>query len=59
MADVSETLVLKCGADEGGEEWVRFEGLGLELGIESAAEKPRMFGCFDDLDVSARRECGR
>ncbi len=44
-------LVLEGGADEGGEERVRFEGLGFEFGMELAAEEPWMVGGFDDFDV--------
>jgi hypothetical protein len=29
--------VLDGRADEGGEEWVRFQGLGFEFGVELAA----------------------
>ena len=39
------------GADECGEERMRFEGLGFEFGVELAAEKPWMLGRLDDLDV--------
>lgn len=45
--------VFRAGADEGGEERVRGEGLGLELGMELAAHEPRMIGDFDDFDVHA------
>jgi len=44
-------FVFEGGAYEGCEERVRLERLGLELGVKLAAEKPRMLGGFDDLDV--------
>lgn len=44
-------LMFEGGADEGGEERVGFERFGFELGVELAAEKPRMIGGFDNLDV--------
>ena len=43
--------MLQGGADEGGEERMRFEGLGLEFGVELAAQEPRVIGSFDDFDV--------
>src|SRR5215470_1159246 len=47
----SRFLVLQRGPNEGGEQRMRFERLGLEFRMELAAEEPRMFGRFDDLDV--------
>jgi len=52
--DVGRVLlefVLERGADEGGEERVRLEGLGFEFGVELAAEEPRVVRGFDDFDV--------
>ena len=45
--------VLYAGADEGGEEWVRGQGLGFEFGVELTAEEPGVVGGFDDFDVDA------
>ena len=44
-------FMLDCRADEGGEERMRFERLGLEFRMKLAAEEPWMIGSFDDLDV--------
>ena len=44
-------FMLDGGTDEGGEERMRFERLGLEFRMELAAEEPWMIGSFDDLDV--------
>ena len=44
-------LVLEGGADEGREERMRLERLGLEFRMELAAEKPRVIRRFDDFDV--------
>ena len=43
--------VLIAGVNEAEEEWVRLQGLGLELGMELAAEEIGVVGQFDDLDV--------
>jgi hypothetical protein len=40
-------------ADEGLEEGVRLERLGLELGVELAAEEPRVVSEFADFDELA------
>jgi len=45
--------MLQGGADEGGEERMRLEGLGLEFGVELAAQEPRVIGSFDDFDVGS------
>ena len=45
--------VFDAGADEGGEERVRGQGLGFEFGMELAAYEPRVVGGFDDFDVHA------
>src|ERR1700722_7124568 len=37
--------------DKGGEQWMRLEGFGFELGMELAAEKPGMIGDLANLDV--------
>src|SRR5215470_19743490 len=47
----SRLLVLQRGPNEGGEQRMRFERLGLEFRMELAAEEPGMLGGFDDLDV--------
>jgi len=44
-------LVFQGGAYEGGEQRMRLQGLGLEFGVELAAEEPGMLRGFDDLDV--------
>jgi hypothetical protein len=41
------------GFDEGLEERVRFEGPGLEFGVELAAEEPGVAGEFADFDELA------
>ena len=46
-----EQPVFVAGDDELAEERVRLEGLGLELGVELAAEEVGVAGDFDDLDV--------
>ena len=46
-------MVLVAGGDEVAEERMRLERLGLELGMELAAEEVRMVGDLDDLDVGA------
>ena len=43
--------ILVAGGDEVAEERVRLERLGLELGVELAAEEEGMVGDLDDLDV--------
>jgi len=48
-------VVLVCGLYEGVEEWMRFEGLGLELRVELAAEEVGMVRNLDDLDVGGVR----
>jgi len=45
--------VFDAGADEGGEQRMRSQGLGLEFGMELAAYEPRVVGGFDDFDVDA------
>jgi hypothetical protein len=37
--------------DEGAKQWMRFEGLGLEFGVELAAEEEGVAGDFYYLDV--------
>ena len=44
-------FVFEGSAYEGGEERMRLEGLGLEFGVELAAEEPGVIGGFDDFDV--------
>jgi len=44
-------FVLERGAYEGGEEGVRLGGFGFELGVELAAEDPRVVWGFDDFDL--------
>ena len=44
-------FVFQRSAYEGGEERMRLERLGLEFGVELAAEEPGMVGSFDDFDV--------
>src|SRR5690348_11760902 len=51
--------VLVRRADEGLEQGMRLHGLGLELGMELAAEKPRVIGDLADLDVGAVRGLSR
>ena len=57
----SGLLAFRLGApvetrvDEVPEERVRSQGLGLELGMELAGEKPGMIGQFDDLHETAVR----
>jgi len=41
------------GRDKGAEERVGLEGLGLELGVELAAEEPGVAGEFANLDIGA------
>src|SRR5215475_9495846 len=51
--------VSQRGADEGAEQGVRFERLGLELGMKLAAQIPGVVGQFADLHVhSVRRFSG-
>src|SRR5579875_162893 len=45
--------IFDAGSDEGGEERVGREGLGLEFGMKLAADEPGMVGNFDDFDVHA------
>jgi len=44
-------FVFHCGADEGGKERMRLEGLGFEFGMELAAEEPGVIGRFNNFDV--------
>src|SRR4029077_3495161 len=44
------SFVLEGGADECGEERVRFERLGFEFWVELAAEEPWVVWGFDDFD---------
>src|SRR5215475_11444613 len=44
-------LLFQRGAHERGEERMRLERLGFEFRMELAAQKPRVLGRFDDLDV--------
>jgi hypothetical protein len=44
-------FVVERGADEGGEERVRFERLGFKFGVELATEEPRVIGGLDNFDV--------
>ena len=45
--------ILVAGLDERAEERMRLERLGLEFGMELAAEEEGMVGNLDDLDVGA------
>ena len=45
--------VSNAGANESGEKRMRRQRLGLEFGMELAADEPRMVRNFDDLHVDA------
>ena len=49
--------ILIAGGDEVAEEWVRLERLGLELGMELAAQEEGVAGDLDDLDVGGVGSC--
>src|SRR5664280_2030658 len=51
--------VLIGGADKRLEEGMRFHRFGLELGMELAAEIPRMIGDLADLDIGLVRRLAR
>src|ERR1700722_526957 len=50
----SEAVLVGCG-DKGAKEGMRLEGLGLELGVELAAEEEGVTGNLDDLHVGRIR----
>src|SRR3954451_20387063 len=56
----NQARLIERGADEGGEQGVRLEGLRLEFRVELHADIPGMIGDFDNLRQHAvRRHAGK
>ena len=55
----AQVTVFQARAHERGEQRVRSERLGFELGMKLAAHEPRMIGNLHDLHVDAVRRAAR
>ena len=53
------SFALACGSYKRGEQRMRRQRFGLELGVKLAAQKPWMIGYFDDFHVGAVRCAAR